>query len=48
MKERGQGGERKVNLTLSHVTQTFFMLDTRIGPQAFSHNSCTIRQNVFF
>jgi hypothetical protein len=30
----------KVNLILSHVNHTFFILDTQIGPQAFKHIHC--------
>jgi hypothetical protein len=37
-----------VNLHKVIIKNAFFILDTRIGPQAFSHNRCTIRQNVFF
>jgi hypothetical protein len=40
--------EEEINLTLSHVNQTFLILDPQIGPQAFRHTPCAIRKNVLF
>jgi hypothetical protein len=37
-----------VNLILSHVNHTFFILDPRIGPQAFRHTHCTLEIFYFF
>jgi len=32
----------KVNLILSHVNHTFFILDPLIGPHTFRHTHCTL------
>jgi len=31
----------KINLILSYINHTFFILDPQIGPQAFRHAHCT-------
>jgi hypothetical protein len=36
----------KINLILSHVNHTFFILNSQIGPQAFRHNHYTLRKNI--
>jgi hypothetical protein len=37
----------KVNLTLSHVNHTFFILHLQIGPQAFRHvTHCILRKKI--
>jgi len=46
MKKKGRG-KPKVNLILSHVNHTFFILDIRIGPQAFKHIHCVPQEKVF-
>jgi hypothetical protein len=38
----------KVNLILSHVNHTFFILDLWIGPQASRHTHCTLGTKRFF
>jgi len=36
-----------VNLILSHVNNTFLILEPWIGPQTFRHTHCAIGKNVF-
>jgi hypothetical protein len=36
-----------VNLILSHVNHTFFILDPQIEPHTFQHTNFTLEKNVF-
>ncbi len=47
-KKRKEKKRPKVNLILSHVSHTFFILDPLIGPHTFRHTHCTLGKNVFF
>ncbi len=42
-KKKKKKKKPKVNLILSHINHTFFILDPQIGPQAFRHTHCTLR-----
>jgi hypothetical protein len=45
-KRRRRLKKSKVNLILSYVNHTFFILNSQIGPQAFRHSHYTLR--IFF
>jgi hypothetical protein len=49
MKERKEKKKKrsKVNLILSHVNHTFFILDLGIEPQASRHTHCTLGKSGF-
>jgi hypothetical protein len=46
-KQREEKKTPKINLILSHIDQTFFIRDPRIGSPACRHARCTIRKSVF-
>jgi hypothetical protein len=47
-KKRKKEKRPKVNLIISHINQTFWILVLWIGPQAFRHTHCTNRKKCFF
>jgi len=47
-KKRKKEERPKVNLIISHINQTFWILVLWIGPQAFRHTHCTNRKKSFF
>lgn len=46
-KGRRREKKKKVNLILSHVIHTFFILDLQIGTPAFRHTHCTLGMCFF-
>jgi hypothetical protein len=44
MQKRRRFLKSKVNLILSHVNHTFFILNSQIGPQAFRQSHYTLRK----
>ncbi len=47
-KKKRKRNPSKVNLILSYINHTFFILDPQVGSQAFRHTQCTLGKKVFF
>jgi hypothetical protein len=47
-KGRKKEGKPKINLILSHVNHTFFILNPQIRPHTFRHAHYILEKNVFF